>query len=214
MAEKQQKKGQRGPIQSPEIRVSYPCVFTPRTSEDGGKAKYSMQMLLPKSDTAGLKKLKDLLIDCAASMFGPDSSKWPNLRFPLRDGDKEKPNEEAYKGHWFFNASSVNKPGVVDYKVEHIMDPAEFYGGCYAYVRLTAFYYKNKQEGVSFGLRNIQKTRDGEALGSATKAEDDFSAIEQPDVDGKAGETAESGDPLNMGGGAAKSGGDPLGIGA
>ena len=49
-------------------------------------------------------------------------SKWggkipANLKLPLRDGDIDRPDDEAYAGCYFFNANSRQAPQVVDAKV-------------------------------------------------------------------------------------------------
>lgn len=63
-----------------------------------------------------------------------------NLKTPLRDGDTDIPDDEAYKDSYFFNANSKQKPQVVDNKVEPIIDQSEVYSGCYGNIS------------VSFGL--------------------------------------------------------------
>ena len=60
-----------------------------------------------------------------------------------------------------------------------ILDRGEVYSGCYARVSLNFFAFNsNGSKGVACGLGNIQKVRDGEPLGGKSKAEDDFSTIE------------------------------------
>jgi hypothetical protein len=39
----------------------------------------------------------------------------------------------------------------------------------------------NGNKGIAFGLNNLQKIRDGEPLGSRSRAEDDFAADEDDD---------------------------------
>ena len=53
-------------------------------------------------------------------------SKWggkvpANLKLPLRDGDIDRPDDEAYAGCYFFNANSRQAPQVVDAKVQPIL---------------------------------------------------------------------------------------------
>jgi len=75
-------------------------------------------------------------------------------------------------------------PVVVDRQVRPILDPSEVYSGCYARVSMVAFVYNTAgKKGVSFGLRNVQKLEDGEALaGGRSDPEEDFDALEGDDL--------------------------------
>lgn len=106
----------------------------------------------------------------------------PNLKLPLRDGDIDRPEDEAYKGCYFFNANSRQAPQVVDKQVQPILDQTEVYSGCYGRISVNFYgYNSNGNRGVAAGLGNIQKLKDGEALSSRTNAEDDFEAVEDED---------------------------------
>ena len=59
-----------------EVRFSYAYVFSPRKNEDGTDGKYSVQLLIPKSDTTA-KKILDAAIE-AAKQNGV-SSKWNEI---------------------------------------------------------------------------------------------------------------------------------------
>ena len=54
-----------------------------------------------------------------------------NLKLPLRDGDIDRPDDEAYANSYFFNANSRQAPQVVDSHVQPILDQNEVYSGCY-----------------------------------------------------------------------------------
>src|SRR5579875_3661154 len=94
-----------------KVRLSYTHIFTPQ-QDDQGNDKYSTAILIPKSDKETLRRIKSA-VDAAIEL---GKSKWngkipPNLKKPLRDGDEERPEDEAYAGHYFLNATSKNKPG-------------------------------------------------------------------------------------------------------
>lgn len=168
-----------GTVLTPEFRVSFPWVFTPQKSDDPTKApKYSVTMLFPKN--ADLSLLKKAAMDVMTEKFGPDKSKWPSsFRNPFRD---QKDKADKFKGYepgcLFITATSKGMPGLVDANVQKIINPSEFYAGCYAVATVNAFAYDNKgNKGVSFGLRNIQKTRDGEPLGNRSNPESDFAPV-------------------------------------
>lgn len=164
-----------------EVRFSYLTVFEAKAIEEGQTPKYSVALLIPKSDKKTLKKIKDAVE--AAKIAGQASKfngKIPaNLKTPLRDGDAERPDQEEYKGMYFLNANSSNRPGLVDANTDPIMDSTELYSGCYgrASINLYAFNVSGNR-GIACGLNNLQKIRDGDTLGGRSKAEDDFDAIE------------------------------------
>ena len=163
-------------------RFSYLHCWEPEAI-NGGEPKYSVSAIIPKSDKETIKK-----IQAAVEAAKQESlSKWggkipPNLKLPLRDGDIDRPEDEAYKGCYFFNANSRQAPQVVDKQEQPILDQTEVYSGCYGRISVNFYgYNSNGNRGVAAGLGNIQKLKDGEALSSRTNAEDDFEAVEDED---------------------------------
>lgn len=171
-------------------RLSYANIWQAK-SINGGAPKYSTSVLIPKSDIKTVAKVK-MAIEAAyiegESKLKGNSKSVPalsSLKTPLRDGDTERPDDEAYAGHWFVNANSNTAPGVVDANREPIYDTSEIYSGVYARVSLTFYAFNsNGNRGIACGLQNIQKVRDGESLGGRTKAEDDFDDDFKADDDG------------------------------
>lgn len=163
-----------------KVRLSYANLFTPRAAMPGQEEKYSLCVLIPKTDKATIEKVK-AAIEAAkqegAAKFG---GKVPaGLKSPLRDGDAERDGPE-YKGHYFINANSKQKPGVVDAQLNQVLDPSEVYSGCYGRVSLNFYAYNtNGNKGVGAGLQNVQKLADGEAFSGRSRAEDDFTAAEE-----------------------------------
>lgn len=176
------------------VRLSYCHVFEPQ-SIDGGEAKYSTAILIPKSDKETLRKIK-AAVDAAKEI---GKSKWggkipANCKTPLRDGDEERPDDEAYAGHYFLNASSKNQPGIAKpigkgadgkTKFQEITDSTEVYSGCYAKVSLNFFPFDAKgNRGVAAGLNNVVKVQDGEFLGGRSSVNDEFADEEFDDAVG------------------------------
>lgn len=159
-----------------KVRLSYVNVFQPRADKPGKEPKYSVCVLIPKTDTATVNKVKAAVkaaADANVSLWG---GKIPaGLKNPLRDGDTERDAEE-YKGHWFINANSKQKPGVVDAELNSVLDPQEVYSGCYGRVSLNFYgYNQDGNRGIGAGLNNVQKLADGDPLSGRSRAEDDFS---------------------------------------
>jgi hypothetical protein len=159
-----------------KVRFSYANVFQPKASIEGGTPKYSVSLIIPKSDKATVTKLQKAFDECKTGSAGYFGGKVPPmLKGGLRDGDVEKPEDPAYANRYFINANSAQKPGVVDADMNGIIDPSEFYSGCYGRASVT-FYPYNAQgsKGIACGLNNLQKLEEGEALGGATSAAADF----------------------------------------
>lgn len=164
---------------TPLARLSFPRIFKPEPN-DQNVLKFSATFLFEKG--ADLKKAKIAVANAIKNKWGDNPPK--NLKLPFRDqGDKELEGYEA--GAVFISATSEKRPGVVDQNVEAIIDESEIYAGCYVYASLNAFTYGGKgtkyDPGVSFGLNNIQKVKDGEPLGGRTRPEDDFEPINSSD---------------------------------
>lgn len=174
-----------------KVRFSYLNVFQPRAITEGQEPKYSVCLLIPKSDKKTLAAIK-AAIDAArlnsANLF---NGKVPaQLKSPLHDGDGVKPNTgEPYgpecAGCYVLNASSKQKPGIVDANVQPILDSTELYSGCYGRASINFFAYNTSgNRGIGCGLNNLQKLTDGEPLGGRTNPEDDFGGdIDEYDED-------------------------------
>ena len=91
-------------------KVMIPCRFSflhcwEPDSVNGSEPKYSISAIIPKSDTKTIN-----LIKAAIEVAKQESiSKWggkipPNLKLPLRDGDIDRPDDEAYANSYFLNA--------------------------------------------------------------------------------------------------------------
>ncbi len=159
-------------------RLSYAHIWAP-DSVNGGDPKYSVSCIIDKDDKETIAKIQKAIELAKEEGKGKWGGKIPaNLKTPLRDGDIDRPDDEAYAGCMFLNANSRQAPQVVDKNVQPILDQSEVYSGCYGRVSVTFYpYNSNGNKGVAAGLGNIQKLRDGEALGSRTSAKDEFEAV-------------------------------------
>lgn len=165
-----------------EVRFSYVNIFEPRVSSFGGEPKYSLVILIPKSDIATKqaidKAIQETVNEAAQKVF---NGAVMGLHLPVHDGDgimqnKGTPYPDECKGHWVLNCSSKLKPEVVDENLQPVMSQSQVYSGCYGRVSLRFFAYNQGRRGVSAGLGNVQKLRDGEPLGGGTTAAEDFGA--------------------------------------
>lgn len=161
-----------------KVRFSYAHVFEPTSMEEGKEKKYSVSIIIPKSDKVTLAKIEAAIQVAIEEGKGKFGGKIPtNLKLPLRDGDAERPDDEAYENSMFLSASSNRKPGLVDEDLNPIMNRDDFYSGCYGRASLNFYAYNVNSKGVAVGLNNLQKTEDGLRLsGGGSTAEEDFGA--------------------------------------
>lgn len=166
------------------VRLSYANVWEPK-SINGGAEKYSVSLIIPKSDIKTLDaihKAVDAAIEEGRGKFGGKIPNKSTLKLPLRDGDIDRPDDEAYADSYFVNANSNTPPQIVDTQVNPIIERSEVYSGVYARVSVNFYAFNsNGNRGVACGLGNIQKIRDGEPLGGRTNAADDFASVETDD---------------------------------
>lgn len=165
------------------VRLSYANLWEPK-SINGGKEKYSVSVIIPKSDQRTIEKIEravDAAIEEGIGKFGGKKPNKKTIKLPLRDGDVEK-DDEAYKDAYFINANSMTAPQIVDANVELILDRSEIYSGVYARVSLNFYAFNvNGNKGVACGLGNVQKVRDGEPLGGRTNASEEFEVLDVED---------------------------------
>ncbi len=167
-------------ITGPQTRWSYANVWDPK-SINGGAPKYSVSLIIPKSDTATLEKIRAAIqaaYEEGESKLKGNGKSVPaldTLKQPLRDGDKERPDDEAYANSYFINANSSTAPGIVDAARQPIIDRSEVYSGVYGRASINFYAFNsNGNKGIACGLNNLQKIRDGEPLGGKSSAESDF----------------------------------------
>ena len=161
------------------VTFSYANVWVARAHEEGAPLKYSVSLLIPKTDKATIKKIEKCIANAIVngkSKLANKSGKIPsNLKTPFRDGDEDRPDDEAYQGCMFINANTTRRPQVVDKNVEPILDQDEFYSGCLGNASVNFYPYNvGTSKGIAAGLGNVQKISDGDPLSGGASAADDF----------------------------------------
>ena len=161
--------------------MSYLNVNEPKVPLGGGTPKYSVSLIIPKSDTVTYNKIQAAIQAAydegqsklkGSSKFVPELA---DLKTPLRDGDKDRKGDDAYKNAWFVNANSTTKPGVVDADRNPILDTSELYSGIIGRASINFYAFNsNGNRGIACGLNNLQLIRAGEPLGGKASAEADF----------------------------------------
>lgn len=171
-----------------KCRLSYAHIWEPSSMNENSPAKYSACIIWPKTDKVMTEKVRAAT---EAAIQDGIKSKWKGkrppeskLKLPMRDGDEERPEDEAFQGCYFINANSNKRPGVVDLARNPILDQEEIYSGCYCRFSLMFYPFStNGNNGVAVGLNNLQKVSDGERLAGGSKVEDDFNDDYTGDLD-------------------------------
>ena len=168
-------------------RWSYVNAWEPK-SINGGAPKYSVSLIIPKSDTKTIEKIQAAIqaaYDEGQGKLKGNGKSVPALsvlKTPLRDGDAERPDDAAYADSYFINANSGTAPGIVDADRQPILDRSEVYSGVYGRASINFYAFNsNGNKGIACGLNNLQKIKDGEPLGGKSRAEDDFDTEEDDD---------------------------------
>ena len=157
-------------------RISFANIWEAK-SINGGDEKYSVSCIIPKSDKATLTKIHKAI---EAAKEAGKTKRWggkipPNLKLPLRDGDIDRPDDEAYADAMFVNATSKDAPQIVDRKVQPILDPMDCGSGDYCNVSVNFYAFNaNGNRGGAAGLGNVQLIKNGERLAGKASAASDF----------------------------------------
>lgn len=169
-----------------EVRLSYCNLVEPRKPQNGqGDAKYSVTLLIPKTDAT---TLNDMMSAFNAAIDQGVSSKWGGVRPPridsiIHDGDGVRQNGmpfgEECKGMYVITASSNRRPQVVGMdNIDVELDPRDIYSGMWGRVTVRFFPYNTAgKRGVGCGLGNVLKTRDDEPIAGSASAASDFAGI-------------------------------------
>lgn len=171
------------------VRLAYAHLDAPRAAAEGADPKYSVVMIIPKTDPQ-VATLKDILREAATAKFG---AKPPKMKSPLRDGDEvddqgQRDKGDEFAGCYYITASSKKPVEVLVGKAKApASEPEHFRSGNYASVRVGAFAYEVAgNRGVALGLNGVWVTKRGEPLGKAAEPWSDVEAEDFGSVINKA----------------------------
>ena len=157
-------------IITPKFRAGFISVFkaTSAKNADGttNKPKFSVRACFPPdADLSALKR------DAKAVAIEKWGDKIPKvIRSPFRLNEELENPVPGIGDDWTimtFSANEDRRPGVVDAKLQDIIDDVEVYSGAWYRAQVRAFAYENAgNKGVSFGLQNVQKLADDDPIGA------------------------------------------------
>ena len=159
-------------ITGPKTRWSYANVWEAK-SINGGAPKFSVSLIVPKSDTATVTKIQAAI----EAAYKEGESK-------LKGNGRTVPALSVIKTplRYFINANSATAPGIVDAACNPIMNRSEVYSGVYGRASISFYAFNaNGNKGIACGLNNLQKISDGEPLGGKASAESDFATEAEED---------------------------------
>jgi hypothetical protein len=177
-----------------KVRFCYANVFEPVAMNEGEQPKYSICVLIPKSDTKTLdaiNKAVEAAKIAGKAKIADKNGKIPStIKIPLRDGDEERSDDPAFEGMMFINATSKDQPEIVDRKKAPITDPLKVGSGDYCMVTLNFAPYnaENTNKGIGAYLSNVQLAVRGERLSGKSSADADFDELPGDDDDALSGE--------------------------
>lgn len=175
-----------------KVRFSFVHLFKPYAFQPGQEEKYSVTVLVPKTDTDTMGRI-NAAIETAKQKGVSD--KWggvlpPVVPTPVYDGDGVRPSDgmafgPECKGHWVFTASAKADypPEVVDRAGNPVINQSEVYSGMYGRVNVTFYPYTyGGKKGIGCGLGPVQKLEDGEALGGGAPSAAKVFGSAQPQI--------------------------------
>lgn len=143
------------------VRFANVRLHKPISWINGAPPKYSVTLIIPKSDTKTVESINNACAQVLESNKSKLSSA-PMIPYGLKDGDIEW-GDPIYSDAYFISASASEKPGIVDIDLNPLIEPNDLYDGCYGRASITFFpYLVNGRGGIGVGLNNVQKLKDGE----------------------------------------------------
>lgn len=173
-----------------KVRFSFCHIFEPQEPQGGGDAKYSVTLLIPKTDTKTVNAIRAAQAEAREAFCNRNGANAlpAKPKTTLWDGDGTRDSGEPFgpecKGCYVITISSKNKPVVVDRDRQPVIDTSEVYSGCYGRAAMNFYGYSQAgKKGISAGLLSIQKLADGEPFGTVGSADDFADDYEDEDDD-------------------------------
>lgn len=176
------------------VRLSY-CNLLEPSSFDKEEPRYRTDVIIPKNDTKNIEAIKFAISEAIkgaqepkGSLAGKDlktakaNGKWHSA---LKDGDVERPEDEAYKNSYFISPwanKNWNDNGqqICDVREKPITKDtpdagSKIYSGCYVTISVKFFGYENRGNmGTGCCLGAVLTYEKGEPLSGKTTAASEF----------------------------------------
>lgn len=149
---------------SPVGVLSFPNLFKARSPTPGADPRFSVNLVWSREQQKdeAFHLLRKQIMAAAKEKWGDKAENMfasGQLRSPLRDASEKDYAGYGEEGAKYANFWSKSAPGVVDGKLEDVIDPSYVYPGCLGRVSYRAFAYDaSGNRGVGLGLLNVQIT--------------------------------------------------------
>ena len=176
-----------------EVRFTYAHLAEPWSyTGDEASAKYQTGVLISKTDNNTLETIENdykAAVQDGIERYGVSFKQkaTPLYRQPGTtkgllidcDTDPRYSNDTAYQGMYLLNMKASTAPTVMAIECgKRALTPDEIkdhvYSGSYGYVTFNFYPYSRGMTGITAGLANVIKTRDGEPFGGRSSAASDF----------------------------------------
>lgn len=150
-------------------RLDFVHVFEPWALRQNYEPKFFVTLIIDKTDINTFLTIRNAITQAY------EIGKWKlqvalqDIRYPLRDGDAEKPDNLAYKNCWFINATRSGEfraPAVCDIEKKAITDRSQLYSGVWGRISVSfVAYCRGNQKDIGCYLNAVQKTKDDARIG-------------------------------------------------
>ncbi len=175
-------------ITTGKVRLSFCHLFTPHAISDDEKEKYSVTLLIPKSDKQTKAKIDAAMAEARQKFIASGKKIADGCKTSLHDGDGVRPTSgEEFgpecKGHWVITVSSLRKPVLVYSDKTPLTAETELYSGCYARAIINFYAYDFRgSKGITAGLNGVMKLEDGEPLCGGVISDSDWDDDDDDDL--------------------------------
>lgn len=171
------------------VRIMFPNLKKPRKTQNGAE-KFGVLVLIHK-DSPEFEQVRNAVKNAMDRDFNEQLAlkgrfnpiKSCKQTDAVREAEGQSPmfsKLENAEDYFYFNANSKEKPGIVDTKLNPILDASCFKSGSYVRVNVNAYTWDNSGKGVSLGLNHIQFVKEGETLatgGGASSPKEAFCGL-------------------------------------
>jgi len=170
-------------------RLSFPALFKPEASQDGGSPRYKVSLLLDPKDEGNKAQLLEL--KATIDQMWQEYVKKPDQKAPRDKTCLKKDGAwDGYEGMWYISAAraeSQGKPVLLGRRKDALPDSStELYAGCYVNAKIRLYAHEHPKSGkrINASIEVVQKAREGTPFGAGPASIDDMPDVDDaPDAD-------------------------------
>jgi hypothetical protein len=172
------------------VRLSFPALFKPEASQDGGgPPRYKSAFLLDPKDEANKAQILELKAEI--DRMWAEFLKKPEAKAPREKTCLKKDGSwDGYEGMWYVSAAraeSQGKPVLLGRRKDALTENStELYAGCYVNAKIRLYAHEHPKSGkrINASIEVVQKAREGTPFGAGPASIDDMPDVnDAPDAD-------------------------------